>query len=392
MGLFRWLFSKRKQKLQEAEIEEDRPVYAREQVDFRDAAERNRYVSGCLEQIMDASKEMKQAGEEYQLVTSYLSDTEEIDALPEEEKEDLREVARHIDSAKEHRRNYLKKKNRMTDARYSQLVQQEEEIEEGIRKISEAEAYHKLIKQDMVRLDEERHAYQYRKTELKNILTNLQGITGICLGAAIVCVLMLLLFQFALKMDASAGYLLTVAAFAIALTVIYLKHSGAQRELGQVHKAINKLIQLQNTVKIRYVNNTNLLDYLYLKYNVENGATLKALWDEYQAEKEERKQYEQNEVELEQYQKQLIRSLMRFRVNDPGRWIHQTKAILDPREMVEVRHALILRRQALRKQLDYNREVAETAKQEIKELVSLYPAYAAEITRLVDEYEKKAET
>ena len=48
---------------------------------------------------------------------------------------------------------------------------------------------------------------------------------------------------------------------------------------------------LQNRVKIRYVNNTNLLDYLYMKYQVSSGKELKVLWDKYKVEKEERRRY-----------------------------------------------------------------------------------------------------
>ena len=64
----------------------------------------------------------------------------------------------------------------------------------------------------------------------------------------------------------------------------------------------------------------------------------------------------------------------------------QPAALLDRREMVEMRHELILRRQALRKQMDYNNGVAETARKEIMDIAEKYPAYADEITRMVDEY------
>ena len=61
--------------------------------------------------------------------------------------------------------------------------------------------------------------------------------------------------------------------------------------------------------------------------------------------------------------------------------------ILDRREQVERRHELILRRQSLRKQMEYNNTVAEEAKQEIKDIVAAYPRYAAEITEMVDRYD-----
>ena len=68
---------------------------------------------------------------------------------------------------------------------------------------------------------------------------------------------------------------------------------------------------------------------------------------------------------------------------------HQTAAILDKKEMVEIRHNLIIRRQSLRRRMDYNKEmVAGKAQAEIKDLVDKYPKYAAEIVGIVEQYAK----
>ena len=57
--------------------------------------------------------------------------------------------------------------------------------------------------------------------------------------------------------------------------------------------------------------------------------------------------------------------------------------------MVEIRHNLFLRRQSLRRRMDYNREVvAAKAKEEIKDLANSYPKYAREIMDMVDEYDR----
>lgn len=70
-------------------------------------------------------------------------------------------------------------------------------------------------------------------------------------------------------------------------------------------------------------------------------------------------------------------------------WLHQTAAILDKKEMVEIRHNLIIRRQSLRRRMDYNKEmVAGKAQAEIKDLVDKYPKYAAEIVGTVEQYAK----
>jgi hypothetical protein len=89
-------------------------------------------------------------------------------------------------------------------------------------------------------------------------------------------------------------------------------------------------------------------------------------------------------------ERELLRLLRRHRLADPLVWIHQPAAILDTREMVEARHHLIIRRQSLRKRMEYNREVvAKKAQDEIKELVLDYPRYAKEILAMVAEYERE---
>ena len=129
-------------------------------------------------------------------------------------------------------------------------------------------------------------------------------------------------------------------------------------------------------------------EYLYLKYNTDSAARLEKLWKMYQDEKEERKQFAEAEAKIEYYQKQLVEQLSNYRVQMPERWIGQTAALLDKREMVEIRHELIQRRQALRKQMDYNQEVAETARNEVKDVAAAYPRYAKEILSMVERYDR----
>ncbi len=149
---------------------------------------------------------------------------------------------------------------------------------------------------------------------------------------------------------------------------------------------INKLIQLQNKVKIRYVNNRNLTDYLYMKYSTDSAGALERVWKQYQKEKEERREYAQAESKAEYYRRQMVNKLAHYRISSPERWLGHPAAILDKREMVEIRHELILRRQALRKQMDYNNQVAETARKEIMDVAEKYPAYAEEIRGMVEDY------
>lgn len=389
MGLFENIFKwKRRDDEPEYEIEDwNEIVYDRDDLQINDKKQRKEYVQGCLEQIAEASKELEELEFEYNMVTSYLKDMEEIEALPEEEREILCECAKKIDALEEQQSGFRGRKNRLDDGKFRQMQRLEEEVQEGLEKLTEAEHYQDLIKRDLRRLDGEKQAYTFRKNELRHVIADTRSMTIVCSVAVIACILLLLLLQFTLQLDTKIGYLLAAGIGAVAITLIYIKHMDAKRELEQVENGISRIIRLQNTVKIRYVNNTHLLDYLYMKYDVSSAGELGKSWQRYQDEKEERHSYQQAERELDQYQKELLHTLRRYQVKDPMIWLHQTRAILDKKEMVEIRHNLIIRRQSLRRRMDYNKEViAGKAQAEIKDLAEKYPRYAKEILNIVDQY------
>ena len=389
MGFFENLFNwKRRDDEPEYEIEDWNEIVSdRDDLQINDKKQRKEYVQGCLEQIAEASKELEELEFEYNMVTSYLKDMEEIEALPEEEREILCECAKKIDALEEQQSGFRERKNRLDDGKFRQMQRLEEEVQEGLEKLTEAEHYQDLIKRDLRRLDGEKQAYTFRKNELRHVIADTRSMTIVCSVAVIACILLLLLLQFTLQLDTKIGYLLAAGIGAVAITLIYIKHMDAKRELEQVENGISRIIRLQNTVKIRYVNNTHLLDYLYMKYDVSSAGELGKSWQRYQDEKEERHSYQQAERELDQYQKELLHTLRRYQVKDPMIWLHQTRAILDKKEMVEIRHNLIIRRQSLRRRMDYNKEViAGKAQAEIKDLAEKYPRYAKEILNIVDQY------
>lgn len=372
------------------EWEEWEDKEATHHIDYHNKEQRTDYVRNCLERMADATRELENLNFEYDMVTSYLKDMEEIEALPPEESEQLKECAKKVAQLQDSRADFMERPHRISDEKYQQMERMADEVEEGYRKLKEAEDYQDLIRQDLTRLDGEKHAYLYRKNEVTHIISDTRGMAVICVAALVLCILLLLFLQFFFDMDTKAGYLVTALAAAIAITLVFVRHVDARRELHRVESGINKIILLQNKVKIRYVNNTNLLDYLYLKYGVTGAGELMELWENYKIEKEEREQLRKAELDLDYNQQELLQMLKRYQIKDPAIWLHQTEAILDHKEMVEIRHNLIIRRQSLRRRMDYNRDVvAGGSQKEIRELVEQYPQYAKEVMASVEEYEKK---
>ena len=139
MGLLKKLFNwKKKTEDPVFEIEDwNEVVYDRSDLKINDTQQRKEYVKGCLEQIAEASKELEALQFEYNMVTSYLKDMEEIEALPEEEKEGLMVYARKIEELEERQSGYKTRANRMSDVKYHQIERMEEDVQEGYEKLAE---------------------------------------------------------------------------------------------------------------------------------------------------------------------------------------------------------------------------------------------------------------
>lgn len=392
MGLLSRLF-KRREKTQEPEYEiEEWDEASCGKVDFQidDQGQREQYVRECLEQIAEASKEVDNLQFEYNMVTSYLKDMEEVESLPDKDKARVKELAKKLDSLEKQQSGYKERAKRLSDEKYRQMERMEEEAQEGYDKLREAEDQQDLIRRDLRRLEGEKNAYLFRRSELQRLLADTRTMTVICIVAMIACILLLLVLQYGFQMNAKFGYLAVAAIGAVAITLIFIKHGDAVKELARVENGIGRIIKLHNAAKIRYVNNTRLLEYLYLKYNVSSAGEFGKDWERYQQEKEERLSFQQTEKELDESQKELIRILRKHHVEDPMIWLHQTAALLDKKEMVEMRHNLIIRRQSLRRRMDYNKEVmAGKAQSEIRELVENHPEYAREVLGAVEEFEKE---
>lgn len=367
----------------------DRVQNEKDSLNMSNPVVRERYVLSCLEQMQEASLELDLANGEYDLVTSYLTDMEEIESLTGDKKERIEDIARHLHDLRKDHDEYVLTPSLISEADYRRMEHFNEDVSEALRKLDSEEDMQGKIKSDLKRLDRERTSYKLRKHELVNTITNDRGLVQIIMIGGVLTLLLLLGAKAIGLLVPQYIYYIVIVALAVAVTVIYVKYQDAVSEKRKVENTINELILLENKVKIRYVNNKNLLDYLYTKYNVSSAEELRILYDNYLTEKENRRKYERNEAVYEDELAKLISILRGLNVRNPEIWKHQTDALFDSREMVEVRHGLIGRRQKLRKRMEYNEQIALEASEEIKSIVKDYPQYADSIMSLVDAFEKK---
>ncbi len=391
MGLFDFLRNEDKQEdwVKQTKLQDwNDIVYTRKDVDIDDPVQRREYIGSCLQQMQEASKELDALEMEYNDVTSHLRDMEEIDALPPEQRAEINECAKKILESQEQQEKFDKRKSRMSDEEFEHMERLQSGAKEGAKKLAEAEEYQKKIRNDLKRLDSEHEAYLFQEDEILTAVENDRKLIIAISIALVVIVAFLLFLQLGLGLNVIYGFMVTFLLAAISVTYLYIHQSNAASELKVVTKSISRLIMLQNQVKIRYVNNTNLIDYLCLKYGVSTSKELTGMYSKYLQERNERAKVEDSRKLLDSNQKDLIYMLRHFRVKDPDIWIHQVEALIDHNEEVEIRHSLNVQRQSLRKRMEYNRDiVAGNAKAEIEDMARQYPKYTQEILDMVSRYE-----
>ena len=393
MGLLDRIFGKPQDNEWEKQLELENwndIVFTRKGMDIDDPVQRRDYINSCLQQMEDAARELDALELEYNTVTSHLRDMEEIDALPPEQRMEINECAHKILESQQQQEKFAKRKSRMTDEEFERMERLQSEAAGGAKKLADAEVYQKKIKNDLKRLDGEYQAYLFREDELYKTIDNSQKLIIVIAVALAVIILFLLIMQFGLELNVAYGYMIVAILVAISVTLLYIKSTDAKAEIKSLKKSMSRIVMLQNSVKIRYVNNTNLIDYLCIKYRVNNSKELNSMFEKYLQERKEREKFEDAQKLLDANQKDLIYMLRHFRIKDPDIWIHQAEALVNHNEEVEIRHSLNVQRQSLRKRMEYNRDiVAKNAKVEIEEMARQYPEYTQEILDMVSRYEEK---
>jgi len=352
-----------------------------------DEVQREKYIRSLVEQVSDASRELDRLSEEYNYVTAVLKDTDELEALPINEKESLRDLAEQLIKLEGANQKAKKAKKLMSEGQFQAAQRFSDSMPKIYEEIRSAEEQRRLIKEDLKHLDDEKQGFLYLNKEYKKDIANARGMIIISVFAAVVCIIMLLILQFGFGMETRVGYIMVAFGVAIAVSAIYMKFTDAQKEQARVYRSINRIILLQNTVKIRYVNNKNLLDYLYVKYNTTSASELKKIMNLYEEECDRRAQNERNEKQLSATELEYRKQLQRYRLSDIDLWVHNPLAVIDKKERVEVRHAYVLNRQKLRAQMDYNRRLAKEGEKELRQLVDEYPRYSKEVIDMLNRYE-----
>ena len=375
------------EKSEEKEIPKEIKKMERKKVNRKNKADCLEYVKEQAEIAAMAQKQLMETKIEYGAVTAYLTDIQKIDQIPSEDKNRLVEAARRTLNLSEERNRFQNREVKISDIMYKHLEKYEEEIPNEIVKMKENEEYEGLVQQDLRNLEAQKVELDFEKDGLQNKKSFIQTVSIISTVIVVILVILFLIFQAKFEMDVTIPILLTVMLGCGAVLVIFLENNRTNAAFALNERKINKVIGLMNKVKIKFVNNRNNLDYTYQKYRVHSSKELSYLWEQYVILKDETRRYQQNTELLDYYHNAMLDVLKEYDIDDADVWLYQPLALIDGKEMVEVRHRLNTRRQKLREQIDYNNSIIRDCKSEITQILNEHKDLEYQVDKIERQYE-----
>ena len=347
------------------------------------------YVERLCEQIVICSQRIESAKKEYEAVNSYINDIMTIEKMEEPVKSNVEYYARRIITLREDKKSMKQSSTKIPESRYIYMQRHEDEIKDILKEMYDDEQECQRLKTDMHQIEGEKIALKYERKDAIEKLNLIRKLAKMGVVTAVVIILMLIAAQVYAEKNLVVGvYIVIVAALAMGASLIAFNQKYTA-ELRMSELKLNKAVGLMNKYKLLYVNVKSRLDYEYESNGVKSSYELNDLWRMYINAKKEHEAFHLNSDNTFKSVEGLIAELEKLHLYDSSVWPSQVDAIINPKEMTEIRHTLNVRRQKLRESISFNTNTVEKSKTRIHGIIEKNPAMAKEILAILDRYEQQ---
>ena len=351
----------------------------------RDKGEIKKHLLDRCHEMQESATELNNAKKEYSSLTSYLTDIQTMENMDEEDHKKLVDISGSIIHLEDSKKTMQKKVNRLPDSKYYQLDRMKDDIPKDIARLKENEELQNLIKRDLDYLEGEKVEWVYEKGELQHEEKILKTVSRASMG---VFALLVIGFVVGFVMEIKVLYsVLMVCMLVTGLVVcgILIRLQNIKTQIRRCTLNYNRAVNIQNSVKLRYVNMKNAVDYTCERYGVGSARELEKNWQLYLEAVKEREKLLQADDDLSYFKDSLLNLLNQYNMYDAGIWLYQVHAIVDPREMVEVKHMLIERRQKVRSRMENAMQSIKELKKEVLAVAKQNRVYPEEMKGILEE-------
>ena len=267
------------------------------------------------------------------------------------------------------RDQFLNTSKRISDAQFQMMQRQEEQIPDAIKNLRTNEEYQAVVKRDMQYLEGEKQEWEILKRDCRRSRVRMRKASFMLLFAAASAAALLFMISKGFDYDLRYVWIGVIAACLLGSAYIVFRLESSRREILQAETNINYAIILLNKVKIKYVNITNAVDYGRDRFHVRDSREFEYQWEMYQNAMREQEKYRKTNEDLNYYYDKLVSLLKKCELYDSRVWIEQPQALVEQKEMVEIKHSLLVRRQKLRSKIASNLDIVKKERAEIIRLM-----------------------
>lgn len=382
-------FGKKRKKEQEIDEAFAKVYQEIETIDnWNDPKKLEHYILDSCEQIIALTKEIEGEKTEYRIVTSYLTDIQTIEGLPEEMRQSIREAATNIEQLNAARQAYEKTSYHISEEQFMLMEQEEDDIPQTIHRLLDNERYQDMVRRDKNILEAQKNQWEIEREAITGERKILKRASVLLFLLYATLLILLFVLQFMAKMDLTVAFLVLFFVGALGGAIIYFRSLYLQKQMRQATRNENQAISLLNVVCMKYVNVTKAVEYTKDKFGIHNSTELNYVWEQYTSAVREKEKFLRNNDDLEYFNGRLIRLLQRIDLYDRKIWLTQTKALIDDQEMVEIKHNLVKRRQKIRAHMEENRKIVQSERNEIDRLMTEHEHYVPEIIEIISSVDK----
>lgn len=382
-------FGKKRKKEQEIDEAFAKVYQEIETIDnWNDPKKLEHYILDSCEQIIALTKEIEGEKTEYRIVTSYLTDIQTIEGLPEEMRQSIREAATNIEQLNAARQAYEKTSYHISEEQFMLMEQEEDDIPQTIHRLLDNERYQDKVRRDKNILEAQKNQWEIEREAITGERKILKRASVLLFLLYATLLILLFVLQFMAKMDLTVAFLVLFFVGALGGAMIYFRSLYLQKQMHQATRNENQAISLLNVVCMKYVNVTKAVEYTKDKFGIHNSTELNYVWEQYTNAVREKEKFLRNNDDLEYFNGRLIRLLQRIDLYDRKIWLTQTKALIDDQEMVEIKHNLVKRRQKIRAHMEENRKIVQSERNEIDRLMTEHEHYVPEIIEIISSVDK----
>ena len=321
----------------------------------------------------ELSEKQEEIKQDYTLDTELLGDIKRFEMLPEKTRASIVDSARLIMNLGDERTRFQNKERKISGEQKRSMAQYDALLPEKLEEIRQKEEYLMLVEEDMRKLEGEKGIIAFereRAVEKRRFLGKFSAF--VAAAALLIFILLLVLMKNGNDKLMPAFFVTGVAVIGFAF-YYFLSMKECAMVIHRCDISNNRALQLLNKVKIKYVNTSGTLQYMYEKYHVKGYSELKNTWEEYVHEKESEKMYASNTRLLAGYEQTLLDELHHAGFVHPQALVSEPEILFNRGEMQRYKESLEESRERLRGMLDDGMKQALELKKEVEDAKSRYP-------------------